>query len=72
MAPDDCRYIWCGACYHRGFENACLGAAVLGLYALGENKDFSDLNQMIPIGKESNPPKLIINSINVILKNIKN
>src|SRR5699024_3925456 len=39
------------------FENACLGAAVLGLYALGENKDFSDLNQMIPIGKRIKPTK---------------
>src|SRR5699024_8755604 len=39
------------------FDNACLGAAVLGLYALGENKDFSDLNQMIPIGKRIKPTK---------------
>lgn len=30
-------------------ENACLGATILGLYALGEIKDFSELNLMIPM-----------------------
>jgi gluconokinase len=38
-------------------ENACLGAALLGLLALGEIKDFSGLEQMIPIERRVKPAK---------------
>jgi len=38
-------------------ENACLGAAVLGLYALGEIKSFSELSLMIPIERRIKPTK---------------
>lgn len=38
-------------------ENACLGAAIIGLYALGEIEDFSKLDQMITIERRVKPAK---------------
>lgn len=38
-------------------ENACLGAAILGLYALGEIEDFSELEKMIAIERRVKPVK---------------